>query len=262
MNLISLTAAMGEAAKRAGQLILSIPRPTVTAKDGHANFVTTADVASQELLLRELSALLPEAHFFTEEEKEHTLLPGWNWIIDPIDGTTNFIRQNHASAVSIGLCKDGEVIAGVVYDFYADELFAASKGNGATLNGTPIHTAHRPVEESLIALGTSPYYRDLLGVTMDTAKALFAAGGDLRRSGSAALDLCAVACGRYDAFFEATLSPWDYAASTIILQEAGGEIGSLPKEAFALDHNVPIFAADAPIYQKLYAVALDNFLKV
>lgn len=259
MDLRSLLAPMGEAAAAAGKLVLAIPRPQITSKEGHANFVTSADVASQRFLMEALAPLVPGAHFFSEEEETHTLLPGYNWILDPIDGTTNFIRGCHCSAISVGLAKDGEPVAGAVYDPYRDELFTAAKGFGAFLNEAPIHAAARPAEESLIALGTSPYYRNLIPQTLRTAEALFAAGGDLRRTGSAALDLCAIACGRYDVFFEATLSPWDYAASAVILREAGAVIGSLPAEAFALDHNVPIFAASKNLYPQLYPVALSAF---
>ena len=260
MDLHQLTKEMGLAAIEAGQRVVALPHPKVSSKEGHANFVTTADVASQQFLVETLTPLLPDAHFLAEEDEIHILHPGYNWIIDPIDGTANFIRGCQCSAISVGLCLDQEMVAGVVYDPYRKELFAASKGNGATMNGEPIHAADRPIEESLIAIGTSPYYRDLIPKTFRTAQALFEVGGDLRRTGSAALDLCAVACGRYDAFFEATLSPWDYAASTIILQEAGAVIASLPAEQFALDHNVPIFAASKTLYPAMYRTALDAFL--
>jgi len=259
MDLIFITAQMENAAKKAGDLILSIPRPEITSKEGHANFVTTADGAAQNLLVSLLTPLIPDAHFFAEEEEDHTLKSGYPWIIDPIDGTTNFIRGTAASVISIALWFEGEIVAGVVYDPYRKELFSASKGNGAFLNGSPIHTIHRPVEESIIYFGTSPYYRHLLPTTMRTAEALFTAGGDLRRSGSAAMELCYLACGRYDAYFEATLSPWDYAAGTVILKEAGGIIASLPAERFTFEHRIPVFAADSAVYEPLYRAAMSVF---
>ena len=100
--------------KQAGELIRSIPRPHVYTKEGHANFVTEADMASQKFLIQQLSPLLPEAHFFAEEQEENTMAPGWNWVIDPIDGTSNFIRGYRPSSISVGLVKDGQPMMGLV----------------------------------------------------------------------------------------------------------------------------------------------------
>ena len=111
--------------EQAGELIRSIPRPHVYTKEGHANFVTEADMASQRFLIEHLSPLLPEAHFFAEEQEENKMAPGWNWVIDPIDGTTNFIRGYRPSSISVGLVKDGVGMLGIVLDPFA--------GSGTTL---------------------------------------------------------------------------------------------------------------------------------
>ena len=106
--------------KQAGELICSIPRPHVYTKEGHANFVTEADMASQRFLIERLSPLLPEAHFFAEEQEENKMAPGWNWVIDPIDGTTNFIRGYRPSSISVGLVQDGQGVMGLVLDLGTD----------------------------------------------------------------------------------------------------------------------------------------------
>ena len=137
--------------KQAGELIRSIPRPHVYTKEGHANFVTEADMASQRFLIEHLSPLLPEAHFFAEEQEENKMAPGWNWVIDPIDGTTNFIRGYRPSSISVGLVKDGVGMLGIVLDPFAGELFSAVKGGGTFRNGEPIHVADIPLENALVA---------------------------------------------------------------------------------------------------------------
>ena len=151
--------------KQAGELIRSIPRPHVYTKEGHANFVTEADMASQRFLIERLSPLLPEAHFFAEEQEENKMAPGWNWVIDPIDGTTNFIRGYRPSSISVGLVKDGVGMLGIVLDPFAGELFSAVKGGGAFRNGEPIHVADIPLENALVAFGTAPYYQELKDAT-------------------------------------------------------------------------------------------------
>ena len=136
MELQALALQAGAVLREAGELIRSIPHPAVTSKEGHANFVTEADVASQTFLLERLGPLFPQARFFAEEQEEHQLAPGWNWIVDPIDGTTNFIRRYRPSAISAGLVKDGEGMLGLVYDPWADELFSAVRGQGAFCTGS------------------------------------------------------------------------------------------------------------------------------
>ena len=254
MDLEKLAKDVGNAMEQAAQLVLSIPRPKVFTKEGHANFVTEADVASQKYLMEQLSALLPQAHFFAEEQEEHVMAPGLNWVIDPIDGTTNFIRAYRPSAISVGLVEDGHGILGLVLDLSCGELFSAVKGGGAFCNGEPIHGAETPVESALIAFGSSPYYRELMDPTFAVMKELFSQCGDLRRSGSAAVDLCSIAAGRCDGFVELRLSPWDYAASSVILQEAGARIGTAPWMDFRYDRKQPILAGSQNVYPLLEQV--------
>ncbi len=255
MDLEKLARDVGDVMKQAAALVLSIPRPKVFTKEGHANFVTEADVASQKFLVKRLAELLPQAHFFAEEQEENVMAPGYNWVIDPIDGTTNFIRSYRPSAISVGLVEDGKGILGAVLDLSCGELFSAVAGKGAFCNGEPIHVSDTPVENALIAFGTSPYRRELMAPTFSVLKELFALCGDLRRSGSAAVDLCSVAAGRCDGFFELQLSPWDYAAGSVILREAGALIGTAPWMEFRYDRKQPILAGSQALYPLLEQAA-------
>ena len=147
--------------------------------------------------------------------------------MDPIDGTTNFVRDLRQSAISVALARDGAVEYGVVYDLYKDELFSARRGGGAFLNGSPIHVSTRPLSKGVFGMGTAIYKREYLEPTMRLTEQLFRRSCDFRRLGSAALDLCNVACGRTEVFFEYSLCPWDYAAGSLLVCEAGGRICTL-----------------------------------
>ncbi len=214
--------------RRAGAIMLEVPeevRSSPHSKEGDSNFVTDYDVKVQEFLKSELASLFPGACFFAEEDGESraSIGAGYTFIIDPIDGTTNFMCGYGTSAVSVGLLLDGEPLFGGVYDPYRDEYFAAVAGAGATCNGAPIRVSERPLGRAIVAIGSAPYRKAALGETMLTmTRDLFLTFADFRRSGSAALDICHVACGRLDAFCEPVLSPWDFAAGALILREAGG----------------------------------------
>ena len=214
--------------REAGAIMRSVPdevRNNPACKEGSSNFVTAYDVKVQEFLKAELTGLFSEAHFFAEEDGEstQTIGAGYTFIIDPIDGTTNFMCGYDHSAVSVGLLLDGQPVFGGIYDPYRDEYFCAVAGQGATRNGHPIRVSARPVTRGIVAIGSAPYRKDTLSATMLAMTGeLFHTFADFRRSGSAALDICHVACGRLDAFCEPVLSPWDYAAGSVILSEAGG----------------------------------------
>ncbi len=209
----------------------------ISVKSGAGNFVTVFDVKVQETLIGGILQILPEAHFLAEENDcfSDDCSKGICFVIDPIDGTSNFIHDMRCSAVSVGMLYDNEPVFGAVYAPFSDEMFVANKGEGAFLNGKPIHAASRSLEEALVSFGTAPYYRDKLAdLSFDVAKRLFMKTSDMRRSGSAAVDLCFLASGRTDIFFEALLSPWDYAASYVIVTEAGGEMMQMNGEKISL----------------------------
>lgn len=201
---------------------------SITVKPGAANFVTEFDVRVQNTLIERLSAVFPDAYFFAEE-KDNAARPqqGYCFYIDPIDGTTNFIHDMKLSAISVALFYGQTPVFGAVYDPYRGEMFSAVWGEGAFLNGRRITVSARTLDKALIAFGTAPYYRDNhVEERFQRIRRVFLACADLRRSGSAALDVCWVACGRTDAYFEDVLSPWDFAAGEIILTEAGGKLSS------------------------------------
>ena len=214
--------------REAGAIMRSVPdevRNNPECKEGSSNFVTAYDVKVQEFLKAELTKLFPDAHFFAEEDGEstQTIGAGYTFIIDPIDGTTNFMCGYDHSAVSVGLLLDGQPLFGGIYDPYRDEYYSAVKGQGATRNGRPIHASTRPVTRGIVSIGSAPYRKDTLSETVkEMTYDLFHTFADFRRSGSAALDICHVASGQLDAFCEPVLSPWDYAAGSVILAEAGG----------------------------------------
>ena len=214
--------------RRAGEIMRNVPdevRNNPETKEGSANFVTAYDVKVQEFLKEGLSRLFPDAAFFAEEDgqSEQTIGNGYTFIIDPIDGTTNFMCGYDHSAVSVGLLLDGVPVFGGILDPYRNEYYSAVKGKGATRNGRPIAVSARPVTRGIVAIGSAPYRKDTLSETMLAMTGdLFRTFADFRRSGSAALDICHVASGQLDAFCEPILSPWDYAAGSVILSEAGG----------------------------------------
>ena len=205
-------------------------------KEGHYNFVTDADVAVQAYLKSALLTLCPGARFYAEEQENEPLTDAPTFVVDPIDGTINYMRLRHMSAVSIGYLEGRQPVMAVVYNPYANELFYARKGRGAFLNGQPIRVSDLPYDMALVELGTSPYDAELAKQTMAAAGRFLSECGDLRRSGSAAIDLCGVACGRADIFFELRLRPWDVAAGALIVEEAGGRF-------ISLGHDAPFFEA-------------------
>ena len=214
-------------AKKAGKLILEAGEKNrlITCKSGKGNFVTQFDIEIQNYIKNKLSRLIPQAEFMGEEagadvynESEYV------FIVDPIDGTTNFIRDYRHSCVSIGLLKNEKPYIGVVYNPYLDELFEAKLDHGALLNGKTIHVSDGGLDNSLVSFGTAPYYSDVRKRTFEIAIKVFDRAADLRRCGSSALDICYVAAGRTDLYFELCISPWDFAASSLILTEAGGVI--------------------------------------
>ena len=224
----------------------------ITQKPGTANYVTECDVAVQKFIARELSVFSPEIGFFGEEDTEkEKLISDLAFVVDPIDGTTNFIRDYHASSISVALVVDGTAELGAVYNPYLDEMFSAKRGCGAFCNGNRLHVSSEPLENALVIFGTSPYREELGEQSFKLAYSYFRQAADVRRSGSAALDLCAVAAGRADLFFELSLSPWDYAAGALIVEEAGGIVsdadgGNLlydrPCSVVARNKTVPILS--------------------
>lgn len=208
--------------RQAGEIILNAEAFRVEQKEGHANFVTNVDEDVQRFLIHELLKLLPGSCIIGEEQENEELTSAPTWVIDPLDGTTNFIHDYHFSAISVALLKNREPVIGIVYQPYLKDLFYAEKGQGAFLNDQSIHVSNHTIDRALVGFGTSPYHVELAEKSMKAALHFLLNAADVRRCGSAALDLAYVAAGRQDVYFELTLRPWDYAAGSLLVQEAGG----------------------------------------
>lgn len=235
---------MIDIAKEAGIRIKNDRDFSVSEKTDAANIVTTMDTQIQNFILGRLEKLLPEAKVIAEEDNVHSFDNGYVWIVDPIDGTTNYAYDCKHSCISIALLNENDGYIGVVYNPYLDELFYAKKGEGSFLNGKPLNVTERSMVESLVIMGTAPYRKDKADYTFEIAKRLFVNGRDIRRSGSAVLDLCYVACGRYDAFFEADLAVWDRAAAALIISEAGGIVQAIEPDVWSYERSIGVIAGN------------------
>lgn len=197
---------------------------------GLNDLVSYVDKEAEKLIIQQLSDLLPEADFIAEEGTKGVTGKDYTWIIDPLDGTTNFIHGIPAFAVSIGLKHKDEIVLGVVYEVNLDECFYATKGGGAYCNGKPIKvSAAMELSSSLIGTGFPYSAMGKIDNYLNALKSLMEKTHGLRRIGSAATDLCYVACGRFEGFFEYNLQPYDVAAGLLIVQEAGGEVTDFQK---------------------------------
>lgn len=251
--------------RRAGEIMLSAhdieADGNVSDKMGDAaNMVTVYDVAVQNFLITEITKAIPDAYFIAEEKENDpaVLMREHCFVIDPIDGTANFIHNYRHSCISLAMFSGGEAVFSAVYDPYQDEMFSAVKGGGAFLNGRPMQVVNRDISHSIVAFGTSPYYKDTLGErTFALAQTLFYHCSDLRRCGAAALDLAYIAAGRNDIFFECLLSPWDIAAGYLLITEAGGVMTRL--DGTPIDFSAPssVLAATPSVYADVLALVKD-----
>lgn len=225
MDLKKVLEGVERAARHAGKIMLEAREigNTISEKEGHANFVTEYDKRVQEYLFHEMLRLVPGARLIGEEDGADSFseLDGFAFCIDPIDGTLNFITGYRPSVTSIALLEDGRPLLGVVYNPYTDEMFSGMHKGGAWKNGKPIISSNAPLIRSITMFGTALYNPELAKATVGMCADYLVRSADLRRSGSAAYDLCSVACGTAGLFFEAHLYLWDYAAAGLICEEAG-----------------------------------------
>ena len=192
---------------------------------GRHNYVTYVDKTAEKYIVEGLSKIFPPAGFITEEGTESRLGDTYNWIVDPLDGTTNFIHGLAPFCISIALKKDDAIVLGVIYDPNAEEVFYAWEESPAFLNYQPISVSTTPdLDNALLATGFPYTDYDHLDEYMEVFKWCMQNTRGVRRLGSAAMDLAYVACGRMDGFFEYGLSPWDVAAGSFIVKQAGGTI--------------------------------------
>jgi myo-inositol-1(or 4)-monophosphatase len=220
---------------------------------GRANLVTAADKESEALIIRRIREHYPD-HAILAEESGATAGGAAKWIIDPLDGTTNFAHQYPFFCVSIGFEQDGKILCGAVYDPWRDEMFSAGRGSGAFVNGRPIRVSDaNRLSDALIMTGFSYGVREKMDTAMSQFRAFLIESQAVRRGGSAALDLCYIALGRVDGFWEMDLHPWDTAAGVVIVEEAGGTVTNFGGGAFS-PYDKEIVASNGSIHNEMVSV--------
>lgn len=256
-DLKALCAQIETAAREAGEFIMKESATFdihLTEIKGLNNFVTYVDKGSERMLVEKLAKLIPEAGFIAEEGTSVKKGEIYNWIIDPLDGTTNFLHGVHPFAISIGLMEDDEVIAGVVHEAAGRETFTAWRGGGAWLNGKRINVSPVPhLSGSLVATGFPYNLFDRLDPYMELLKYLVRHTQGVRRLGSAAIDLSYVACGRYDLFYEYDLKLWDIAAGMLIVREAGGKFSDFSGKMTGLNGSETL-ASNSLVYPEILEI--------
>ncbi|MBR3750642.1 MAG: inositol monophosphatase [Clostridia bacterium] len=253
MNLLSheISQSIKKVILQAGEIMLNASPDSLRCeqKSKYADFVTAYDLKVQEFLHSALREIIPNCRFLSEEGESDPLSGLPTFVIDPIDGTTNFVLGRGDAVISVGLLVDRAPIFGAVYNPYSKEYFHAVRDGGAFLNSKPIRVASRPCELGVAAIGTSPYHKDTQSPFVVRAFTRLLKGfGDLRKNGAAALELCYVACGRTDAYFEPILYPWDYTAGALIVSEAGGKVSDLDGAPPSPDKPCFIVAASEAAY--------------
>lgn len=244
------------AARASGEILRArLGRTQRIRHKGEVNLVTEADEASEEAIVRELRAHFPTDSILAEEGTSGGANLARRWLVDPLDGTTNFAHGYPIFCVSIALEVDGITQLGVVYEPVLDELFTAVLGGGAFLNGRPIHVSQtQRLDQSLLSSGF-PYDRQQARVALPLFGRFVLRAQAVRRDGAAALDLCYVAMGRFDGFWEAPLQPWDVAAGALLVAEAGGRLSDYRGGPF---RHQEIVASNHHIHDQMLATIADT----
>ena len=242
-------------ARAAGAILMDFYRRRVRVEyKGDVDIVTEADRTSEAYIVGEIKKKFPDHGVLAEEGSGYAGRSGYQWFIDPLDGTTNFAHSFPVFAVSMGLALDGDMVLGVVYDPTRDEMFAAEKGQGATLNGQPMHVSQiARLSEALVATGF-PSQRRHANPNIHFYHQFNMNSHGVRRPGSAATDLAYVAAGRLDAFWEFNLHPWDVAAGKLLVVEAGGKVTDSTGAPHTMSSNA-VMASNTLLHTQL----LDEF---
>lgn len=246
-----------ETARDAGRVLLEkFGRIESVTKKGDINLVTEGDLASEALIVERIKSHFPR-HAILAEEAGNAVVTGEDgghkWIIDPLDGTTNYAHGYPCFCVTIALEHEGEIVLGVTYDPTRDELFTAEKGRGATINGKPIRVSRTDELGNALLVTGFPYdikHREKFARYL--TEFLLTSRG-VRRDGSAAIDLAYVACGRFDGFWEEGLNPWDVAAGKLLIEEAGGTVSYYDGSPFSI-YTPPIVASNGTIHAEMLNV--------
>jgi myo-inositol-1(or 4)-monophosphatase len=246
-------------AREAGSLLLEFHRRHIPFElKGENDLVTEADRASERLIVERLLAAFPTHGIVAEEGAKHNNSSTFRWFVDPLDGTTNFAHGFPIFNVTMGLAKDEELIAGVIYDPLRDEMFSAERGAGAFLNGERIHVSKVPaVADSLVATGFPSQKRhENINIHFYHQLAMLTHG--VRRAGAAATDLAYVACGRLEAFWEFRLKPWDMAAGMLLVSEAGGNVSRMDGSPAPVD-SADILADNGHVHEEMLSLFAEVF---
>ena len=250
-----------EIIRHAGEMI-KMNSPSIDAvhhKEGAANFVTDYDVLIQEYLIGELTRLFNGCSFFGEEDtdgNDHCAQAGFCFFIDPIDGTTNYIFGYHHSCISVGISYDGKIIAGFVYNPYVEEFYSAVRGYGSCLNRQRLFIKDNALESGIVAFGCARYNESDTDALFKITKELYLNSLSIRNGGSAALDLCRIASGSNVAYVELKLQPYDYAAASIIIEEAGGVIGQVDSSHVTLNESCSVLAGTHKAVEQVRQICL------
>lgn len=254
MNLEKITTEVCKIAKEAGEFLfkerLVFEKDRVETKSAN-NFVSYVDKAAEQLIVARLSDLLNEASFVTEEETVENTEKDYCWIVDPLDGTTNFIHDNAPYCVSIALSYQSELLIGVVYEVCRNECFYAWKGGKAYLNGQTIKVSDsESLSRSFVQLGLPYRDKDFKPVISSLINELYGKANGIRINGSAAISLCYVAAGRFEVYAEAFINVWDFAAGALILKEAGGLVTDFSgNDRFMKGHH--IIASNGKVHSEM-----------
>ena len=259
-TLRALTDDICEAANRAAEFIRSqvgeVTDSDIEAKERNS-LVSYVDKNAERMLVEDLERLLPDPGFITEEDTVANKRNKYTWIIDPLDGTTNFLQQIPIFSVSVGLAYHGEIVSGAVVDVMQEETYYAWKGGGAWRDGREIRVSGTAnLSEAIIATGFPYFEPDKLMRLAELFKDVLTASRGIRRLGSAALDLTYVASGKMDAFYETTLNPWDIAGGTILVREAGGMVTDFQGQDGFVDKR-QLIASNAILHDHISALLAD-----
>lgn len=246
-------------AKDVGSFILeqrkSFSEESVESKSAH-NYVSYVDKQSEQMIVNRLKEILPEAGFVAEEKmvEQNSTDYDFCWVVDPLDGTTNFIKDVPIYSVCIALKHNNDIILGVVYELTRKELFWAYQGGGAWIDDTPIHVSKNVLDNSLVALGYPYNAKEYTLFAQQITDKLYGNVASIRSLGSAEGELCYVAAGRFDVYVESFLKPWDVAAGAVILKEAGGKISDYDCEDKLWQSGREVLATNGVVHEQMIEI--------
>ena len=247
-----------EVARKAGETLLERLHTDIRiSKKGRIDLVTEMDLESEKIIVERIRRSFPDHSILAEEEGNLAGNAPYKWIIDPLDGTTNYAHGYRFFSVSIALEMEDQVVLGVVYDPVTNEVFTAERDRGAKLNGNAIHVSEEEILiDSLLSTGF-PYHEHLITANLEYFGRFLKMARAVRRDGSAALDLCYVACGRFEALWELGLQPWDVAAGKLIVEEAGGRVTRFDDSPCTI-YEQEILATNGRIHDQMVPVLIGH----